>query len=153
MSNKLQKSALPLTSRILIAIFILLGLQACTTPLDPTDGELEWDGLEGTWVFTAYESEGNVSAFERSSAFDEEKKGIRFEKNGAMSERENAGWCGTPPITYMNYEGKIISKSESELVFEVAYWGGIKRMTYEVSELTSTTLKLRYIDSEFRERE
>ena len=40
-----------------------------------------------------------------------------------MIERKNIGWCGTPPITYGNYDGNW-QEQESILNINTSYWGG-----------------------------
>lgn len=68
--------------------------------------ELIIDGdnlLLGTWVSPTYDN--NKVTYSRSSSLEDDDYGIIFHADGSLVMRENAGWCGTPPISYANYEG------------------------------------------------
>jgi len=100
--------------------------------------------LIGCWTYSEYSNnaEGKtVISFERASALLEDSDGIEFSKNGSLIERKNAGWCGTPPITYSNYSGEW-SMQDENIVINVAYWGGMKHKVWKIIDVTNTTLKI-----------
>ncbi|MFD1162856.1 hypothetical protein [Hwangdonia seohaensis] len=93
--------------------------------------------LIGSWVEPNYSEEQTV--FKRAADLPENASGIMFKSNGDFIER-SSGWCGTPPLTYSDYNGKwelenalvtitqefypinyawrIVSVSETELIVE-----------------------------------
>jgi hypothetical protein len=49
--------------------------------------------------------------------------GLSFKSEQVFNERKNSGWCGTPPITYADYEGSWF-QNDSIVNISVGYWGG-----------------------------
>ena len=105
--------------------------------LSPEAGE-----LEGIWIEKGYEE--NISIFEKAKKIDENKYGFKISEGGIFLEHKNSGWCGTPPISYANYDGTWKYESDSILVIDVGYWGGTISYKLEIVELTTNTLKARY---------
>jgi len=91
--------------------------------------------LIGSWVEPDYSEEQTV--FKRAAALPDNGRGILFKANGDFVER-SSGWCGTPPLTFSDYNGnwelenalvtinqefypinyawRIVSVSETELI-------------------------------------
>ncbi|MEW4925310.1 hypothetical protein [Algibacter sp. 2305UL17-15] len=59
--------------------------------------------LIGNWVNPEY-NDTNIT-FERASKLPVDGYGISFMKNGDFVER-SSGWCGTPPLSFFDYNGK-----------------------------------------------
>ena len=78
--------------------------------------------LISVWVYSDYENE--VIEYVKSKNFNKNESGIEFKKNGKLIKRQNIGWCGTPPITYDNYDGSWEFSSDSTLTIIYDYWGG-----------------------------
>lgn len=76
----------------------------------------------GSWVHNGYSESSILLSSADSLRID--APGIQFNKDGTLIKRQNAGWCGTPPITYSNQEGtwKIISDSSIQITY--SYWRG-----------------------------
>ena len=124
------------TFALLIGIFLLFS--SCEkNNLSPEAGE-----LEGIWIEKGYEE--NISIFEKAKKIDENKYGFEISEGGIFLEHKNSGWCGTPPISYANYDGTWKYESDSILVIDVGYWGGTISYKLEIVELTTNTLKARY---------
>ena len=105
-------------------------------------------GIVGTWVDNGYEED--VTMFERSEALDASKYGFILGNDGSFVERKNAGWCGTPPITYADYEGTWEALSDSLLEVTVGYWGGVMTYQMRIVALESDQLKIRYLYADER---
>lgn len=105
-------------------------------------------GVVGTWVEEEYDEE--LLWLRRSTDLDPSRYGFRIMENGDFIERKNAGWCGTPPITYANFDGTWKALSDSLLDITVEYWGGI--MTYQICivSLDQEMLAVRYLYAENR---
>lgn len=97
--------------------------------------------LLGYWVLDNYEVE--TAVYRRQLAFDKDKPGICFQKNGKLLKRQNSGWCGTPPITYTNNEGSWEQKSDSTITIRYKYWGGMAEEEWLISSLQKNTLKIK----------
>jgi len=92
----------------------------------------------GYWSLSGYAD--SLTVYSKIPAFTD-APGICFQENGFFIERQNSGWCGTPPVTYSDYKGKYALK-DSLLVIESAYWGGSYRSEWKLQEVTHDTLKL-----------
>ena len=73
--------------------------------------------------------------------------GIEFRKNGTLIKRQNAGWCGTPPITYSNQEGswKILSDTSIQISYD--YWRGQVEENLWIQASEEGILKYEIIES------
>ncbi len=98
--------------------------------------------LYQTWVQSGYQ--GNITIFEPSRQLDSRKSGFVIKPDGRFLERKNAGWCGTPPITYKDYQGHWIKLSDSLLEITVGYWGGTTSYQMKIVSLSSQELKILY---------
>ncbi|MDA3821215.1 MAG: hypothetical protein PF450_01195 [Bacteroidales bacterium] len=85
---------------------------------------------------------------EKVSSLPNDEYGIEFKSNGKLTEWKNSGWCGTPPISYGEFEGSWEFKNDSVLSIESEYWGGTSIMEWEILELNNQTLKHLIIKSE-----
>ncbi|MFH1118529.1 MAG: hypothetical protein V1775_01815 [Bacteroidota bacterium] len=78
-----------------------------------------------------------------------EGSGFRFGENESLKEHKNAGWCGTPPITYGDFKGTY-SVNDSIIAAAVGYWGGTtgytrKLLSPDQESLTFKLLNVVYI--------
>ena len=102
----------------------------------------------GTWVENEYK--GDTLFLQRNGAFDKEKYGFTINEDGSFVERKNAGWCGTPPITYDNFEGSWEAVSDSLMDITVAYWGGMITYQIRIVSLDAEELAIRYLYTDNR---
>jgi hypothetical protein len=100
------------------------------------------DQFIGTWVLKAYEDD--LTVMERSLGLDSSKYGFKLFPDGRVLERKNAGWCGTPPITYGNFSGEWKAITDSLLDINVGYWGGRLNYRLQIVALTKSELRVRY---------
>ena len=120
-------------------IFAVILLTSC----DKNDYN-EPQSLIGHWAHPAYSdnAEGKIFiSYARTNSLPEDSDGIEFKKNGSLIERKNAGWCGTPPVTYDNYSGKWHIKDDN-LVINVDYWGGVEHRIWKIIDVSNTMLKI-----------
>lgn len=94
--------------------------------------------LIGIWNVSAYD--GNATLYVRSPEFIDEY-GFQFNSNGTLTERQNSGWCGTPPITYADYSGSWKYINDTLIEVEVGFWGGISTYQLDIELLDSQHLK------------
>lgn len=123
-------------------IFCLLFLSGCDNVFVPGQTSQASD-FDGTWVFESYEDD--LVNLQRAEALDEQEYGFIARSDGEFLERKNAGFCGTPPITYSNFDGKWEFSDKNLIDIKVGYWGGETEYQIEIVELDSEALKIRYI--------
>lgn len=127
------------TMRYLIGLFTLSLLLLQSSTQDSFEEQ-----LMGVWVQTGYADK--IYTFERNHKFIRSKPGIEFKKGGKLLKRQNAGFCGTPPITYANNEGQWAS-TENGVILDIEYqfWGGKSITQWDVVELTEDVLKVKIL--------
>ena len=123
--------------RLWIAASILFSSASCThLPSEPAGNT----NIVGTWVLEKYGD--NATLMRRSQDLDPTNYGFVIAADGKFVERKNAGWCGTPPIAYANFDGAWQRQLDTVLSIEVGFWGG--RTTYEMDILSVNDSTLRF---------
>jgi len=128
---------------ISLVLLIFSLVNGCTTSTS-LDNSSE---LTGTWVLQD-ESDG-TSILKRAKKLDNDKYGFIIKGNGTFLERKNSGWCGTPPISYANFEGTWIQESDSVLKIETGFWGGVTKYQIEIVSLFKNVLTIKYSNFEY----
>lgn len=77
--------------------------------------------------------------FERSDKLAADQYCFGFKRDGGFVEQKNAGWCGTPPIAYGQYEGSW-SIQDSIVSVTVPFWGGMSHYSWKVTEVGNDRL-------------
>ena len=132
----------------LVILLLTLVMAACEKELVDTETLGENAGIIGTWVENGYEDD--LTLLNRANKLDPSKYGFTMEDNGSFIERKNAGWCGTPPITYDNFEGTWEALSDSLIEITVSYWGGTMTYQMRIVSLDAEDLRIRYLYSKDR---
>jgi hypothetical protein len=113
------------------------------------DIELKSDNAElliGNWVNPVYID--TLVQYTRAEALKEDDFGISFNPRNLLVERQNAGWCGTPPISYANYNGTW-SKTGDIIKISVDFWGGKANYQWKVVAVDEKTLTVYPVKSEY----
>jgi hypothetical protein len=97
------------------------------------------DSLIGNWINPRYSD--SIVIFEKSADLKNNEYGLSFKQAGIFVERKNSGWCGTPPISYADYEGTWI-KNDSIISITVGYWGGSADYNWKVVSINNGKLKI-----------
>lgn len=100
----------------------------------------------GTWTYHSYSEEGNT--YKRLTALQTDAPGLEFQKDGVLIVRQNAGWCGTPPISYSNYQGTWKSTSDSTLTMTYPYWGGTIKESIQILEMTPHSMNMKVLKTQ-----
>lgn len=98
--------------------------------------------LIGNWTYSHYADDALF--FERSNGFINDHC-YRFKPDGSMTERKNAGWCGTPPISYDDFAGTWTVKNDTLIEVSVGYWGGTDSYTLDINFVDLNILEVKYI--------
>ncbi|HAN76334.1 MAG TPA: hypothetical protein DCQ31_00470 [Bacteroidales bacterium] len=96
--------------------------------------------IYGAWEQTGYENETLV--LKRVKALSGNEYGFELLENGTFIENKNAGWCGTPPISYTKYEGKWTLVSDSIFNIEVPFWGGDSEFELIIADIKKDELQI-----------
>ncbi len=89
---------------IKLLLVLTITFSACNQedviPIDPNDM------IIGSWIAPEYASNDSTYSisYKRASALQGNKPGISFLANAVYVNR-NSGWCGTPPLSYFDYQG------------------------------------------------
>jgi hypothetical protein len=132
----------------IIYVLILLMTVSCSGDMFEKDFLAENTGIIGTWVQKG--TTGDISILEREDNLDPASYGFVLRDDGKFIERKNAGFCGTPPITYDNFDGEWIALSDSLLDITVGFWGGTINYQMRIVTLGDDILKVRYLYGEDR---
>lgn len=104
------------------------------------------DQLIGSWFNP--QSNDSIVTYERSEGLVENDYGFSFNEDNTFIERKNAGWCGTPPISYADFDGTWTNK-DSIIEINVDYWGGTADYTWKMVSVDETTLIVIRIEEEY----
>ncbi len=122
---------------LLIAASILVSCNICA------QFEAE-DSLYNTWVkYDDNFSDPNI--FRSAAKLDNNRYGFIIEPDGIFIERKNIGWCGTPPISYGNFDGNWKYVSDDTLEIIVDFWGGADTFKIEILSVNGSELKINYV--------
>jgi hypothetical protein len=95
--------------------------------------------LPGIWSQSDYVE--NVIVYTRQDEFTDNPC-YKFNADGTLLERKNAGFCGTPPITYSDYDGSWSMLNDTIIQITSAYWGGTMTYKLDIESVTDNTLKV-----------
>lgn len=86
--------------------------------------------------------------FERVTKLPENAYGFVIKSNYQFIERKNVGWCGTPPVSYGDYEGSW-AMSDTILNINVPYWGGMAEYQWKLISVDENILTIYQLNVEF----
>jgi len=138
----------------LLFLLIVMMMISCEKDFLETDALGENVGIIGTWVeesdYTMQIAGDGITRLNRKEELDSDHYGFIIKEDGTFLERKNAGWCGTPPISYDNFEGSWEPVSDSLLDITVAYWGGTQTYQIRIVSLEEDKLGIRYLYTDER---
>jgi len=108
------------------------------------------DLIIGTWINPIYLD--STFTLKSSKAIDVENYGITFNANNTLTEHKNSGWCGTPPVSYAEFEGNW-ELSDSILSISVAYWGGMANYKWKIISINDSTIEIYSIQEDYHMEE
>jgi len=124
-------------------ILSVIFLASCAEMDEVSEMLGENEEIVGTWVEESLEDQ--VTTMKRAQNLAQDKYGFTIREDGTFIERKNAGWCGTPPISYDNFEGTWEALSDSLLDITVGYWGGTITYQMRIVSLDNQYLRIRYL--------
>jgi Lipocalin-like domain len=121
---------------------LLLNIILSFLPLSCNKDEIEIDKdnlLIGTWNLSRYDV--NEKIYSRSRTFSHTYC-YQFNADGTLIERNLAGFCATPPVSYTDYQGNWSMINDSLIKVNVAYWGGTTNYRLKIVSVTVDSLKV-----------
>jgi len=122
----------------IISIFLLV--ISCNKEEIKTDPD---NPLLGIWNYSDFQD--NMWIYTRNLEFIDNHC-YEFKNDGTLIERKNAGWCGTPPITYADYPGTWSLLNDTIVQIEVGYWGGTASYKLDIESVDSKFLKASIVE-------
>lgn len=111
------------------------------------DAPLSLDNLQGYWVNPV--AKDTLVVYERAGSLQNDGYGFAIMDEQRFLERKNAGWCGTPPIAYANYDGSWELTADSVLHIRAGYWGGHVDYQWKLVSVTPHKLTLYPLKEEY----
>ena len=96
----------------------------------------------GIWINPVYTD--STRTFTRSGGLIENEYGLSLFKDHSVLERKNSGWCGTPPISYADFEGNWLFEHDT-LRLNVDFWGGTSELTWIIRSVNENKMVIRPI--------
>ena len=127
--------------KIYFSLFILLFLNS--TCLESTVTPETDNVVYGTWVEKSRDDQ--ILILSEADSLDVNKYGFIISSSGKFTERKNSGWCGTPPVSYADFEGKWEFESDKLIKIEVGYWGGVTQYKIKIISIEDDELRIEYI--------
>lgn len=131
-------------TKILLLLFVITLIGCEETIESKVDSS---DPLIGSWINPQYMD--TLWRYERADALQDDCPGFTFKAEGLFVERKNAGWCGTPPITYANFNGSW-TMQDSLITVTVDYWGGEADYQWRIISVDDRYLILDKVKEEYR---
>ena len=131
---------------VLLCSSMLFGCEMYEEPIITQQTQM----LIGNWVSPEYND--TIVTFKRSDQLIEQKYGLAIMDEGNLMERKNAGWCGTPPIFFADFEGEW-TNSGSDIYINVAYWGGAADYHWKIVSLSKNKLTIARIEENYHQEQ
>lgn len=116
---------------------------SCSDNNETEIGLKQLNSICGNWARIGFNNSSILLA--KTKTLTTEGYGLSIAKDGSYTERKNAGWCGTPPISYQNYPGSWKPLNDSTLSITVGYWGGTTDYKLIVNKLNQDTIAIRFV--------
>lgn len=120
----------------LILIFIGILISSCTKDEIKIDPD---NPLIGIWNYSGQDE--NATVFTRSQEL-ANSFCYRFNADGTLIERNISGFCGTPPVSYTNYQGNWTMLNDTLIKVEVIYYDGNRNYKLDIESINTNSLKL-----------
>jgi len=125
-------------SFFLVGFFACLGMSCSKDDNNEIPVEIDYEYMIGShWVNPVIED--TLWHFDRASKLYENCYGISFLQDNQIVERKNAGWCGTPPVYYADFDGQWNLQGDT-LSISVGYWGGTAQYKWKIIAVTNQHL-------------
>lgn len=129
---------------LISAIFVATSCEKGVEPNVKSTNE-----LIGNWVNPV--AIDSLWKYERANSLNDNGYGFSFSSGNLFVERKNSGWCGTPPISYANFEG-VWDWNDSIVDIDVPFWGGIANYRWKIISIDNKSLTIYKLREELQEQ-
>jgi hypothetical protein len=126
---------------LFLSIIILIACEKSNEPIVNNS-----DKLIGYWINPV--AIDTVWKYERANSLKDNDYGFAFKSGQLFVERKNAGWCGTPPISYTDFDGTW-TKNDSVINITVGYWGGLADYQWKIILIDNNSLTIYRLKEEY----
>jgi hypothetical protein len=140
-ASGLQNTCIMQTKPILLLLVILLA--SCEKDQVNITNT---DKLIGYWTNPV--ANDTIIEYSRADALLNNCYGFGFKAGQIFVERKNAGWCGTPPVSYADFEG-VWEQNDSLLIINVGYWGGTVDYQWKIISIDENCLRIFKIQEDY----
>jgi hypothetical protein len=130
--------------KVIFFFIVVFGLITCSKQQEDVNQPESAEKIIGNWILQ--DIHNDTFSYNKTNVQAQDRQGITFKNGGKLVETKNSGFCGTPPITYAQYDGEWIL-NQKDLTIQSAFWGGKMMVKYEILELTKNKLSLKLISS------
>ncbi|WP_430936828.1 hypothetical protein [Saccharicrinis sp. 156] len=132
--------------RFILHILVILLLFTCLACENENEPAMHPESnITGYWINPVYYN--NIVTYERSYQLMDHEYGLAIKSDNSLIERKNAGWCGTPPLSYADFEGSWSTK-DSTIYITVGYWGGTTEYEWKIMRIKEKLLSIEVINQE-----
>lgn len=122
-------------TRITIFLTLILFVLVACDKNDDNPSDL----LIGSWINPI--ANDSILTFAKANSLKDNDYGFVFNPDQEFIERKNSGWCGTPPISYADFDGSW-SKNDSLIYITVGYWGGLANYQWKIVSVDNNSLTI-----------
>ncbi len=99
--------------------------------------------VDGAWAFVEVLPGTESRIYRRLGDLSGEVDGFEFAPNGILLVR-NAGFCGTPPLTFSTYNGTWVAESNESYILSYNYLGALSDIRLTVFSVTEQELECHF---------
>jgi hypothetical protein len=107
---------------------------------------LDSEDLYGCWINPVIND--SLSTYEKANSLKDNDYGLAFKSGHVFIERKNSGWCGTPPISYADFDGTW-TQTDSIINITVGFWGGSADYQWKIISIDKKKLKIIRLKEEY----
>ena len=127
-------------------IIIMLGIAFIACEKNDENKTANSAQLIGSWHNLIYTD--SIVTFTRSASLEENEYGFSFNEDNSFIERKNSGWCGTPPVSYTDFDGTW-TNNDTIIEISVGYWGGSAEYKWKIVTVDDVNLKIIILEQDY----
>ncbi len=131
-----MRTAVP---RTLVCMLVALCCVSCSSsdPASPSD-----PAYSGAWGLESIDSESGTRVYSKLDSLSGDQDGYMFDSGGSLMVR-NAGWCGTPPLAFSNFEGSWVEEADDILFLTYPHWDEMRDFRLVILSLNDAEMHCR----------
>ena len=124
------------------SVLFLVGLLFCVACNSSDPVSFQDPSVLGAWGLNSIDDESGIRVYAKLESLGGDQDGYMFEPDGFLLVR-NAGWCGTPPLSYANFEGSWTEEQDGHLILTYSNWEAMQDYRLEILDLRENELRCR----------